>query len=59
MQWQLLVVAIFVSLIVSTSSRADGPLPDFLARATTMEDWLVSTRRELHQFPELMYEVRT
>jgi hypothetical protein len=29
-----------------------------LESAGKLEDWLIATRRELHQFPELMFEVR-
>ena len=35
---------------------SDQALTDYLKESSKDEDWLVSTRRELHQWPELMYE---
>lgn len=35
---------------------AAGSLSHFLDRAAGIQDWLVGTRRELHSFPELLFE---
>jgi hypothetical protein len=36
--------------------HAAKPLAHFLGQAEGIEDWLISTRRYLHTFPELMFE---
>ena len=35
---------------------SDQALADYLKETSKDKDWLVSTRRQLHQWPELMYE---
>ena len=35
---------------------SDQALADCLKETSKDKDWLVNTRRELHQWPELMYE---
>lgn len=37
---------------------ANADLSRVLQGTAELEDWLIATRRELHQYPELMFEVR-
>ena len=41
---------------LTCSCHAAKPLAHFLDRAAGIEPWLISTRRYLHTFPELMFE---
>ena len=35
---------------------SDARLADYLQESSNEQDWMVGIRRELHQWPELMYE---
>ena len=55
--WRAVCIALYcASYSVGVWSLSDGALADFLQDAKAEEDWMVRTRRELHQWPELMYE---
>ena len=43
---------------VQTTVRCltDATLAEYLQEASKEHDWMVETRRELHQWPELMYQ---
>lgn len=52
----LFVALCLVSLHVTVRSLSDATLAECLQEASKEEDWMVNIRRELHQWPELMYE---
>ena len=53
-------LVLLVGLCCASSQAAAEPaqhdLSGFLGRAAEIEDWLISTRRLLHTFPELMFQ---
>lgn len=51
--WALLAVTVFLCHITALHAVDIGKLK---AAALSMQPWLQQVRRELHQFPELMYE---
>jgi hypothetical protein len=54
------IVYILLLLGVICKSHVNGELTKIasvLDSAGQLEDWLIDTRRELHQYPELMFEV--
>lgn len=52
-----LLAACTAGLGASAAAAAAGPgLSGLLDRAAALEPWLVSTRRTLHQFPELYWQ---
>ncbi len=44
-------------LAICGHAQASASLTSLLDSAAQIEDWLVATRRELHQYPELMFHV--
>lgn len=44
------------SLFCAVRSLSPTPLTHFLHEASQEDDWMVQIRRELHQWPELMYQ---
>ena len=44
------------SLLCGFLGLSAAPLTEFLQEASKEEDWMVQIRRELHQWPELMYQ---
>lgn len=52
----LFVAVCLSSLHVTVRSLSDATLAECLQEASKEEDWMVNIRRELHQWPELMYE---
>ena len=53
----LLLVAILLAETCGNVVRGDSNLDALLDSAKQLESWLITTRRELHQYPELMFEV--
>lgn len=55
--WCFVCVTIcLASLQLGVRGSSDGTLAAFLQEAEHAQDWMVSLRRELHQWPELMYQ---
>lgn len=55
--WRTFCVAVCcLSVICGVPGLSATPLADFLQEASQEEDWMVQIRRELHQWPELMYQ---
>ena len=52
----LFVAICIANLQLSAKALSDSALTGFLDEASKEEDWLVQIRRELHQWPELMYQ---
>ena len=53
---RLLYVVLCVASLAVVTCLNDATLAAFLDEAAREEQWLISTRRELHQWPELMYQ---
>lgn len=51
----LLLVSSMVFSCLATVSNSD---PDVVHSAAAIEDWIIDIRRELHRYPELMFQVR-
>jgi PhoPQ-activated pathogenicity-related protein len=52
---------VLVLVLAAIGTHVKGELTNIasvLDSAGHLEDWLIATRRELHQYPELMFEVR-
>ena len=54
----VVIIVLFSAAICSHVNGELTKISDLVDRAALFEDWLVDTRRELHQYPELMFEVR-
>jgi hypothetical protein len=55
-------ITVSVLVLAAICGHVNGELTKItsvLDSAGRLEDWLIATRRELHQYPELMFEVRT
>lgn len=52
-------IALILGVICSLVNGELTKIASVLDRAGQLEDWLIATRREFHQYPELMFEVRT
>lgn len=52
------VVYLLMSVVSLHAVRglSDAKLAEYLQESSREEDWMVQIRRELHQWPELMYE---
>ena len=53
---------LFLALMLAalcSDVRAEMELGNVLESAAKLEDWLISTRRELHMYPELMFQAST
>ena len=55
-QSSLLGLVLCIGSLAAVRCLSDATLGEFLDEATQEEQWLISTRRELHQWPELMYQ---
>lgn len=53
----LLLVALVLAATCGNVVQGESSLDALLDSAGKLESWLISTRRELHQYPELMFEV--
>lgn len=49
------VLLAMTALLLACGAVAAPELSSFLQRAGEIEDWLISTRRTLHRFPELLF----
>ena len=45
-----------VASLHAVRGLSDAKLAEYLQESSREEDWMVQIRRELHQWPELMYE---
>jgi len=54
-QWRILAVAAMLLALCGPAQASD--LSSLLQQASDIEDWLVQTRRTLHAFPELLFQV--
>ena len=55
--WRAVCVAICCSrFFCGVWSLSATPLTDYLPEASKEDGWMVQIRRELHQWPELMYQ---
>jgi IAA-amino acid hydrolase len=51
-------VQLFFCVVILQAVRglSDARLAEYMQESSKEQDWLVGIRRELHQWPELMYE---
>lgn len=50
-------LVLLLGLLLATGAAAEpASLAGFLQQAAGIDDWLISTRRTLHAYPELFYE---
>ena len=45
-----------VVVLPAVRGLSDARLAEYMQESSREQDWLVGIRRELHQWPELMYE---
>lgn len=45
-----------VVMLQAVSGLSDARLAEYMQESSKEQDWMVGIRRELHQWPELMYE---
>lgn len=45
-----------VAMLQAVRGLSDARLAEYMQESSKEQDWLVGIRRELHQWPELMYE---